>query len=208
MPIEKGDSWGKQGALPTGAPVAHSDIEGRSIVESAWKRGEEPPPIGLVSGDLCRTVGGRGDIARLTSPDAQSLPCDAMVVAVDGTEFVAIAHCIIRRHWLRGSVTAVMNAAWIGEWNVAPRSHPGDGRLDVVKALSDFSSMDRLRARSRLPHGGHVPHPRIAQSRITTTTPLTVTLERPTPVYVDGDRVAAGSEITVSVLADFFTAVV
>lgn len=208
MPIEKGGAWGAAGALPPGAPVIETDAAGRAVIEAAWKAHSTPPTIGLAGGDLCRTVGGRGDIGRLNSPEAQTLPCDAMEVRIDGTTYLAIAHCIVRRRWLFGPVTAVMNAAWLGEWNVAPRSHPGDGRLDALTATAQLGPLDRARAKSRLPHGGHVPHPAIEQTRVTASRTLTLDLRRPTPVYLDGERVAAGTSIEVSVLPDFFAVVV
>ena len=57
------------------------------------------------------------------------------------------------------------NSAFVGSWNVAPKAHPGDGKLDVVD--SDLSLTDRIRARRRLAAGTHVPHPGISTQRVT-----------------------------------------
>ena len=76
-----------------------------------------------------------------------------------------------------------MNAAFLGSWNVAPRAHPGDGRLDVLEA--DLGWGDRWKARQRLPGGTHVPHPGIAQRRVTAGE---WSFERPIDVYIDGRR--------------------
>ena len=68
MTIEKGRPWGEAATLPVGAPVARSDAELRALIEPAWRAGEPVPVVGLLGGDLCRTLGGPGDRARLTTP--------------------------------------------------------------------------------------------------------------------------------------------
>ena len=42
-----------------------------------------------------------------------------------------------------------MNAQFLGAWDVAPRSHPGDGLLDVLEA--EVGLDERLKIRERLP---------------------------------------------------------
>ena len=65
---------------------------------------------------------------------------------------------------LHGRVVAVMNAQWIGRWDVAPKGHPNDGMVDVLDG--NLGLDDRLKVRSRLITGTHVPHPGIAQARV------------------------------------------
>jgi diacylglycerol kinase family enzyme len=91
-------------------------------------------------------------------------------------------------------VIAVMNAQFLGSWDVAPRSHPNDGRLDVVEVAPSLSVTDRWRARRRLPSGTHVPHPSITVRQTTT---WTTTFDAPTPVWLDGERVGEAVEISV-----------
>src|SRR5690606_7403291 len=139
------------------------------------------PEIGLLGGDLCRTVGGRGDGARLRTGEATRLSIDVAPAEIDGEEHWFVAHRVARRSWWRGRGAAVMNAQWIGAWDVAPRSHPNDGLLDVFD--SDLGFDDRLKARRRLPTGTHVPHPGIRQRRVRS---LELDFTRPTPVHLDG----------------------
>jgi diacylglycerol kinase family enzyme len=49
---------------------------------------------------------------------------------------------------------------------VAPRSHPGDGLLDVLEVEAGFGAGDRWKAWRRLRSGTHVPHPGIAVRRV------------------------------------------
>ena len=203
MPIAKGEPWGGPGALPPDGVVVRSDLEARTAVERARRAGTAVPILGLVGGDLCRTVGGRGDEARLRSGDAVTLPIDVGSVLLDGVQHWFVAHLVARRSWWRGRVVAVMNAQWIGAWDVAPRSHPDDGLLDVFDG--DLSLDDRLKARRRLLTGTHVPHPGIAQQRVAA---VQIELDRPTPVWLDGERVGSARQISARVEIDAASVVV
>jgi diacylglycerol kinase family enzyme len=132
-----------------------------------------------------------------------TLPTDLGSVLVDGRHHWFVAHLVVRRSWWQGRVVAVMNAEWIGRWDVAPKAHPNDGLLDVLDG--DLSIDDRLKARRRLPTGTHVPHPGIAQSRVAA---LQVELDRPTPVWLDGERVAVARTLSIRVERNAFLAVV
>jgi diacylglycerol kinase family enzyme len=100
-------------------------------------------------------------------------------------------------------VVAVMNAQWIGRWDVAPRSHPNDGLLDVFDA--DLELDDRLKARPRLLTGTHVPHPGIRQQRAAE---VAITLDRPTPLHLDGERVGTATTLEITVVPGAVTCVV
>jgi diacylglycerol kinase family enzyme len=205
MTIRKGEAWGEPGALTTDGVVVHSDAEARRVVEAARRAGERPPPLGLAGGDLCRTLGGRGDVRRLRSSDAVRLPVDLGAVLVDGRPHWFVAHLVARRSWWRGRVVAVMNAEYVGAWDVAPRAHPNDGVLDVLDVAPALSLGDRVKARRRLPGGAHVPHPAITQQRRAA---LQIEFARPTPVWLDGERVGTATTLSVRVEPDALTCVV
>lgn len=203
MTIVKGEPWGGPGPLPSGGVAVRSDRQARAVLEAARRANEALPPLGLLGGDLCRTVGGRGDADRLRSPEAMSLPADLGSVLIDGRLHWFVAHLVVRRSWWRGRVVAVMNAQWIGPWDVAPRSHPNDGLLDVFDG--DLSLDDRWKARRRLRTGTHVPHPGIAQRRVAA---LQLELDRPTPVWLDGERVAEARTLSIRTEPDAYTCIV
>src|SRR5947207_12742551 len=117
MTIEKGRPWGTPGVLPPDGIVVHTDREARAIVEHARRTAEPIPTIGLLGGDLCRTVGGAGDEARLQSADAVHLPVDIGAVLIDGRLHWFVAHLVARKRWWRGRIYAAMNAEYLGRWD-------------------------------------------------------------------------------------------
>ena len=80
MTIQKGQGWGLASPLPEGAPVVASDASLGTILAG----GPPHPVVGLLGGDLCRTLGGRGDAERLRSSDAMTFPVDVFSVSLDG----------------------------------------------------------------------------------------------------------------------------
>ena len=206
MTIKKGQSWGHRGALPDGGVVVHSDADARTALEDARRRGVAYPPLGLLGGDLCRTLGGTGDESRLRSGDAITFSVDLGQALVDGTMHLFVAHLVARTPlWTRAYV--VMNDQWYsgrhGAWNLGPRAHPGDGLLDAYDV--HLSVGDLLRVRRRLHHGAHLPHPGIEERRAPA---VHVELERPLPVRLDGVSVGRGRSLSVRVEPDALTVVV
>ena len=125
MTIERGAEWGRAGQLPEGAPVVGSDAELAALVTRHRRAGQPLPTVGLLGGDLCRTVGGRGDADRLHSDQARMLPVDVGSVLIDGRLHWFIAHLVARRSWWRGPIWAACNAQWIGAWDVASGARIG-----------------------------------------------------------------------------------
>ena len=193
MTIKKGEAWGSPAPLPTDGVVAATDAEARAELERARREGRAFPVIGLLGGDLCRTLGGTGDRDRLRSDAAVTFPVDLGEILVDGHLHLFIAHAVARtRLWSRAWVA--MNAQWLGEWNAGPRAHPNDGRLDVYEASLPLS--DRLKVRSRIRSGAHLPHPGIAERR---TKAAQVEFPKPVPVALDGAPVGRARTLSVRV---------
>jgi hypothetical protein len=203
MTIKKRQWWGEAGPLPPDGVMVHSDAEARAIVESARRARTDPPPLGLLGGDLCRTLGGRGDEGRIRSPEAMRFPIDVCSVLVDGRQHWFVAHLLARRSWWQGRLFAAMNAQWLGRWDLGPKSHPNDGLLDVTD--TDMALGDRLKARRRLATGTHVPHPAITTRR---TKALQVDFARPLDIWLDGERVARASNLSIRVEPDSLLVVV
>ena len=202
MPIAKNTPWGEPGVLPDDGVVVHSDAEARSVIEQARAEGLPYPALGLLGGDLCRTLGGDGDEGRLRSADAVRFPVDLGEATLDGDVHVFVAHLVARtRAW--GHVVAAMNAQFVGPWVIGRRAHPNDGLLDVYQA--DLSLTDRFKVRARLGHGEYLPHPRISERRAAA---VQIQLERPRPVYLDGAPCGVARTIALRVEPDALTVVV
>lgn len=203
MTISKGSPYGSPGVpLPDDGVVVRSDHEARLVLEEARRERRPLPVLGLLGGDLCRTLGGRGDEARLRSGDAVTFPVDLGQVLVDGRLHVFVAHCIARSPSWRRTVAA-MNAQWFRDWNLGPRAHPNDGLVDVYDATLTLADLPKVR--SRLPAGAHLPHPRIRQRRAPG---VQVELDRPLSVWLDGEVADRGRVLSVRVEPDALTVVV
>ncbi len=203
MTIRKGEEWGSPGPLPDDGVVVRSDAEARAVVTAARRTSAPLPTLGLLGGDLARTCGATGDEARLRDAQARTFPVDLGEVLVDGSLHFFVAHLIARRSWLRGRIVAAMNAQFLGSWDVAPRSHPNDGRLVLLDA--DLSLGDRFKARSRLPTGTHLPHPGISERRVKA---VQLDLAPGTKVWLDGECVGPARALSVRVVPDALRVVV
>lgn len=217
MSIAKGRDWGEVGPIPGEAVFAATDSEAAAVVAAARRDGQPAPPVVLTGGDLARTLGAAGGCRPADSPTVGTEVTDGPAVGaeitdglgaatgarvqvdvgaalVDGRLFWFAAHLMARRSWWRGRVLVVANAAFMGKGNVAPRAHPGDGRLDVLDARLRLG--DRIRARSRLGAGAHVPHPDIEQRRVTA---AQFDLDPTLNVYADGRPLGRAAVISVRV---------
>jgi hypothetical protein len=201
--IEKGRPWGTPGPLPDDGVLVRSDAEARRVVTDALRANRAVPPLGLLGGDLCRTLGGLGDEDRIRSAAAMTFPVDLGRVLVDGRLHWFVAHLIARRSWWRGRAVVVMNAQWLGDWDLAPRSHPNDGLLDATDGCLPLR--DRWAARRRVRTGSHLPHPAL---RTTRAAALSFDLDPPLGVELDGEPIGRARHLVIQVLPDALTVVV
>ena len=189
MTIEKGQAWGTPGALPADGVLVSSDSEAREVIEAARRHRTEVPVLGLRGGDLCRTLGGPGELATMFTVDLGA-------ALIDGRLHWFIAHLVARtRTW--GYAVAALNAQWRGSWNLAPKGHPNDGVLDVFEARLGLA--DRLKVRARLASGMHLPHPGITQRRVPA---AQFEFARPIAVELDAEGVGRARTLSVRVEPD------
>lgn len=201
--IRPGRSWGTHGALADGSELAATDAELRRVVTDAVRHGRRPAPVGLLGGDLCRTVGGTGSVERIRTPDAVHLPVDVGRVLVDGSLHHFVAHLVARRRWWRGEFLVAMNAQWLGAWDLGPRAHPGDGRLDLTWGSLPWAQ--RIEARRRVRTGDHLPHPNLTHRRLSH---HSAHFDRPVGVWLDGEPVGEGRDLVIGVEPSALTVVV
>ena len=199
MPIGKGDPYGERGELPADGVLVSSDAEAAAVLNAARRDRRPFPVLGLLGGDLCRTLGGGAGGKEL---QGVRFTVDLGEALLDGRLHLFIAHLIARTGlWTRAFVA--MNAQYLGHWNLGPRAHPNDGLLDTYDVHLPPNQL--LQVRARLHHGAHLPHPGIKERR---TTALQVELQRPLKVRLDGAGVGQARVISVRVQPDVLTVVV
>ena len=204
MPISKGSPYGGPAAFPVDGVVVGSDAAAREVIEQARRERRPPPTLGLLGGDLCRTLGGgaAGGEDRLRTAGGVGFSVDQGELLLDGRLHLFVAHLVARsRLWTRSFVA--MNAQRLGAWNLGPRAHPGDGLLDTYDVRLARGQL--LPVRSRLHHGAHLPHPGIRERRVGA---IQIELDNALPVYLDGERVGRGQRLVVRVEPDALTVVV
>ena len=200
MTIRKGEEWGTVGALPDDAVTVADDAALNELINACRRAGRPVPPLVLRSGDLHRALGGTPDRNRLGDEvrgTVALLPVDSD--EVDGRSAWFAVHLLARRSWWHGSVVGAMNAEHRGTWDVAPRSHPNDGRVDLVEVAASMTPRDRWRASRRIEQGAHVPHPAISIRQVAE---ATVSFDRPARLWLDGVAWGSATSFTLTVEPD------
>jgi diacylglycerol kinase family enzyme len=123
-------------------------------------------------------------------------------VLIDGRLHWFVAHLVARKGWWRGRIYAAMNAQYLGRWDVAPRGHPNDGVLDTYDVT--MSAGERLKARSRLVAGAHLPHPDIKEQRVRAAQVDVAGLD----VWLDGERLGPARSLSIRIEPDALLCVV
>ncbi|MEL6892677.1 MAG: hypothetical protein AAFP84_13850, partial [Actinomycetota bacterium] len=194
------EEWGAEGDRPADLTIVAGDAElARHYVEHRDR------PAAVAGGDLHRTIGARpiGDRTEL-----RALPIDLMRVQIDdGPPITGVSHVVVRSRgrsagWWRGPVTLVMNAEFLGEWDVAARGHPNDGRVERFDLDAATSVRQRRAIAQRLPGGRHLPHPAI---RRRSGAHHTIEAARPMAVRIDGVDRGLGRLVVVTVEPDAAT---
>ena len=200
MPIAKGEAWGAPGELPEGGAIVSSDAEAASALHAARNERRPLPALGLLGGDLRRTLG--GGASRGKELQGVRFTIDLGEALLDGRLHFFVAHLVARtRLWTRAFVA--MNAQSLGDWNLGPRAHPNDGLLDTFDVHLPRGQL--LAVRARLHHGAHLPHPGIKERR---TAAVQIELDRPLAVRLDGVASGKARVISVRVQPDALTVVI
>lgn len=209
MTIRRGRPWGGPGALDADAPVAATDGEVADLVAAATSSGGTLPEVGLVGGDLHRTLGAPAHSpAELRAGRGTRFPIDLGEVLIerpDGsvTHHLFAAHLVAggRRRWARRTVVA-MNASYLGDADLGPRAHPNDGLLDVTDG--SVPRADRRGAARRERTGTHVPHPGLQERR---TASYEVRSDVELQLVLDGRPIGPARHFEIRCLPDALTVV-
>ena len=205
MTISKHLEWGRDILKPEDLVICQDDAAASRLLTGLISESKHLPIIAIKGSKLARALGTNG--AQLESKNMRALPFD--LIQIDFTNssnekimVIAIGYALLRNSWWRGEITAVLNTSFIGEWDCAPRSHPNDGKFDVVSVGSQMRPMQRLIASRRLRLGTHLPHPKISTHQATN---LELSSSALPNLFVDGQRFAKVSQISFTLLPDAVT---
>lgn len=193
MTIEKGKDWGEAIVVPDNLVVCHTDAEvaGTSTV------------CVVVAGDLFRCLGS----PRAPQPGSpgRMLPVDGLSVTIDhGTQCWALSTVEVGTWWSRAPYVCVSNTGFVGDRNLTPRSHPNDGRFEVVTLTASLRQRMQIDRRSR--SGTHLPHPQITVSPAQEWTFSRTS--RSQQLRIDGAVVDAWTHVSVTIAPDHFAVVI
>ena len=190
MVIAKGEEWGER--------VRKSDVVYTRNDHDVLTLSASP-----IKGDIARTVGNgkqkRLDAEKLKTGGAwHQLPFDVIRADVNGASLQAAAHIRVG-HFLWGECHLLCNVAIFRGRRVFQKSHPNDGKIEVLTIERDMKLRQRLLAIMRVRKGSHLPHPHL---KIWQTTAEVIHFQRPLPIFIDGVKVATSDTLRISVIPD------
>jgi hypothetical protein len=195
--IRRGEQWGEAVESPPDLALLSSDAALRRWVVRAREDNRPVPPVGLTGGDLAHSIGG-GHPSRF--PGVVTRACvDIVRVEAAGHTTWVVAHLVGFRAWWRGEAVLVMNAQYRGDWDVAPRSHPNDGKADIIRVDPAMPWRQRRAAAKRARTGTHLPHP---QLDVRQTGQAELRFVAPLPLWADGERWTVADRATITVETD------
>jgi len=95
----------------------------------------------------------------------------------------------------------VMNAQFLGPLDVAPRSHPNDGRIEVLTVPKSLPWRQRRQFQYRLRTGTHLPHPQISMRSVANSW----SPGRPGLVMLDGVHLGLVTDLNITIVPDSIT---
>ena len=205
MTIRKNENWGATAARPENLVICETDEAASQLATDFYLQQKSIPPIAITRSNLSRALGTKGADAK--SQNMQATPFDLIEVTfVDASKtqqkVLALGYGLLRKSWWRGDIVAAMNTSFIGDWDCAPRSHPNDGKFDLLAVSSEMKSTQRLIASRRLKFGTHLPHPQISVKQLTS---FDADCSVKPNLYVDNRRFISVNQCKFRLLPDALT---
>ncbi len=212
MTIKRGQSWGERRRVPDDLAVAHCDAEAAALIAAGCRE------FLLTGGDMWRTIGGSS--VSESDPERTVLTLDSLVATYRHDNAVVqqplFAHAVlttseevtgssltswVRRCRNRKTTTYVMNAQFLGSWDLIPRGHPNDGKFEVLTISAAMPWRQRREFRRRLPTGTHIPHPLVHMHSITSSWHASAQ----GTAIIDGTEIGVIEDLTVTIGPDSLT---
>ena len=170
MTIRKNEDWGVTVTRPENLVICETDAAASQLATNYFLQQKPIPAIAITRSNLSRALGTTG--ADIDSQNMQATPFDLIEITFaddskTGQRVLALGYGVLRKCWWSGEIVAAMNTSFIGDWDCAPRSHPNDGKFDLLTVKSEMKPTQRLIASRRLRLGTHLPHPQISVKQLT-----------------------------------------
>ena len=170
MTIRKNEDWGVTVTRPENLVICETDAAASQLATNYFLQQKPIPAIAITRSNLSRALGTTG--ADIDSQNMQATPFDLIEITFadeskTGQRVLALGYGVLRKSWWSGEIVAAMNTSFIGDWDCAPRSHPNDGKFDLLTVKSQMKPTQRLIASRRLRLGTHLPHPQISVKQLT-----------------------------------------
>jgi hypothetical protein len=194
--IVRGQPWGSPTFRTEQDLVVSNDI--------AIARTSPQDRMIVISGDLTHSLG--DPPVPLVGAACTEVMIDSMNITLfidDKTQVQMRAASYVQvGNWLKGDLVLVTNAGFVKGRDIAPRSHPNDGFLDVMKLHATMSSQQRLLALRKSRTGTHIPHPLISTSRVTSLE--CVRSSSSTSLIVDRVKIQLWNRIVIEIQPDYW----
>jgi hypothetical protein len=205
MTIRKNEDWGSTVVRPENLVICETDAATSQLATDFYLQQKPMPAIAITRSSLSRTLGKEG--SNVNSQNMQATPFDLIEVTfVDASmieqKVLALGYGLLRKSWWRGDIVAAMNTSFIGDWDCAPRSHPNDGKFDLLAVNGEMKSTQRLIASRRLKFGTHLPHPQISVKQLTS---FEADCSAKPNLYVDNRRFMSVNQCKFRLLPDALT---
>lgn len=195
MTIRRGEPWGSSVRAPEEFTVFDSD--------SALARHSGDTSGAVRAGDLWCALG-RPPVVKAgqACTEVQIDALEIRMVRADGSShrMLAVSSVEVGRWFSRSGYVAVLNTGFLRGRNLTPRSHPNDGRFEVLRLSGKTAPLQRLLILRKSSIGAHLPHPGI--SVLSNSTVLLTHDQHRGGLRVDGVRVGPWKSVEVTALAD------
>ena len=171
MTIQKGQDWGHYVARPNRLHLVADDREAGNYLNQHLSGANPPLEIAILKSEMARTLGVSG--ANIKNSEMLRTEFDVVEATFELDDSRVrerryfLGHAFIRSGWFRGGTVGVLNSSFVGRRDWAPRSHPNDGKFDVIEFDASISIRQRLTAYRLMKSGSHLPHPKIRHRQMT-----------------------------------------
>ena len=205
MTIRKNEDWGTTVFRPENLVTCASDAAASQLITEYYEQKRLLPAIAIVKSNLGRALGSNGSDANAHT--MQATPFDLIEITFTNESnreqvVLALGYGLLRKSWWRSEVVAAMNTSFIGDWDCAPRSHPNDGKFDLIKVKKEMNPRQRLFAWRRLGLATHLPHPQISVRQLTS---FEADCSAEPNLYVDDQRFSCVKRCKFSLIPDAIT---